>query len=826
MIPLTKCPSSMTERIVALFLFLTILFLPQVASGCLTDVKLSGPYLGQTPPGSTPQLFAPGIISTPAHEFSCSFTPDGKEFYFTRMDPKRRQNLIYVIKSIDGTWTEPEVVPFIQNRMSFEPRVTPDGSRLYFTWDQPVPGQEGFGMNVWYVERTGKGWSDPINPGQFLNPNKAMCISVTLDGTIYTSDISGGPGTEAIASARLVNGEYQKLERLPAPINVGAQDMYPYVAPDESYLIFASRRQSPPSSSGLFVSFKNPDRTWGEPRAIDLGFPAGLPLVSPDGKYLFFTAGERGKSDIYWVEAQFLKERKAAETIPLPVGNSPTIDGTITNEEWKGARRESFSDGSELLLLRNGANLYLGIKSNTPGMIVGNIFLNQADRITIHHASGALGTAIYQKDDKDWRLAKDFSWRCRRLDDGEEARAERDAFFREENWIASNSRMGTPHELEYRIRMPEGPSRLAAHFLRASAPNIKIPWPVDLDDDCVKPTPGGLTQTSRFTPEKWIAVAAAPTDFPLLQGPYLGQKRPGSIPEIFAPGILSLGFHEHNITISPDGKEIFFVAAASDFSRYLIMTTKLKNNAWSMPEVAPFSSGPNDLAPAFSPDGKRLYFSSRRPRTAGGTPGEDFDIWYVERKDDSWTDPANLGGPVNTEQNEVNPSVMSDGTIFFQRIEKLGTLDWDLYLSTPRNGTYGPPEKLPAPINTEANEAGPFIAPDGSYLMFHSNRAGGKGVMDLYVTYRAKDGGWSDPVNLGEKINSPYSDWGPVVSPDGRYLFFSSFRNVQPISSESADYLEYMTSRLGTPSPGKGTLYWMETKTIDALKPKDRDMVP
>jgi len=238
-----------------------------------------------------------------------------------------------VTKCIDGTWTDPEVVPFIQNRMSFEPRVTPDGNRLYFTWEKPVPGQKGFGMNIWYVERKGEGWSNPINPGRFLNPMKAMYVSATLDGTIYTSEISGGPGTEGIAVARLIDGKYKSLERLAAPINVGAQDMYPYIAPDESYLIFASRRQSPPSSSGLFVSFRNPDRTWGEPRAIDLGLPAGLPLISPDGKYLFFTAGERGKSDIYWVEARFLEERKRAG--PPAVGALPLRPAEIAPESSK-----------------------------------------------------------------------------------------------------------------------------------------------------------------------------------------------------------------------------------------------------------------------------------------------------------------------------------------------------------------------------------------------------------------------------------------------------------------------------------------------------------
>lgn len=362
---------------------------------------------------------------------------------------------------------------------------------------------------------------------------------------------------------------------------------------------------------------------------------------------------------------------------------------------------------------------------------------------------------------------------------------------------------------------------LAVTFLRSPVPNVKVPRPAGLDDDRVKPAPEGLPPTLSFFPEKWPAIGPAQAGFPALRGPYLGQKRPGPTPEIFAPGILSLGFHEHNIAISPDGKEIFFVAASSDFSRYLIMTTRQKNGAWSMPEIAPFSGGRNDGAPAFSPDGKRLYFSSRRARTAVATFAEDFDIWYVERRGDAWTEPLNLGGPVNTGQNEANPSLMSDGTLYFQRIERLGALSWDLYMSSWKNGTFGVPEKLPAPVNSEANEAGPFIAADGSYLLFQSNRPGGRGVMDLYVAHRTGTGGWSEPVNLGEKINSPFSDWGPVVSRDGKYLFFGSFRNVQPIAPGSRDYFEYMTSKLGTPAPGKGTLYWVEAKVIDALRPKE-----
>lgn len=270
-----------------------------------------GPYLGQTPPTTTPRVFAPGIVSTDAHEFACSFTPDGKEFYFTRRVSPRDPTLVMVSRLVGGSWTDPEAASFNAPaaRMSFEPLVTPDGRRLYFSSDRPLPGQGGGGppmLNIWYVERAGERWGEPKAAGAPFNPMQTMYVSMTGDGTIYTSDISGGMGSEQIAVARLVNGAYTKLERLGPPVNVGAGNMYPYISPDETYLVFTRRGPSPPATS-LYVSFKNPDSTWGEPRAIDLGMPAGTPSVSPDGRYLFFSAGERQKGDIYWVSASVLR---------------------------------------------------------------------------------------------------------------------------------------------------------------------------------------------------------------------------------------------------------------------------------------------------------------------------------------------------------------------------------------------------------------------------------------------------------------------------------------------------------------------------------------
>ena len=311
-------------------------------------------------------------------------------------------------------------------------------------------------------------------------------------------------------------------------------------------------------------------------------------------------------------------------------------------------------------------------------------------------------------------------------------------------------------------------------------------------------------------------------DFPKLTGPYLGQKPPGMTPEIFAPGIVSLGFHEHGMALSPDGKDIFYVAADARFSRYVIMHSQLSAGEWTEPRVASFSGKEIDLSPAFSPDGKRLYFASKRPLTTPAGPKNDFDIWYVERTVDGWSAPLNPGGPVNTEKNEVNPAFMSDGTLVFQALEKLGSLAWDIYIAEWKNGAYAPPEKMPPPVNTEFNESGPFIAPDGSYILFNSNRPHGLGIMSMFVSFRSSAGGWSEPVNLKGKLGSPdrCGDFGPVVSPNGRFLFFSSFRNSEPIEPKSVKHSEEMKKLLGSPVAGKGTLYWIDAKIIDDYRPK------
>jgi Tol biopolymer transport system component len=275
-----------------------------------------GPYLGQRPPGTLPEVFAPGIVSTDAHEFAGSFTPDGREFYFTRTTAPRGPTLIFVSRRVSDGWTEPEPATFNHPsaQMSFEAMPTPDGQRLYFSSDRPLdPGAAPGGpptMNLWYVEREGDGWGEPRDAGPPFNPMRAMYLSMTTAGAIYTTDISDGMGRERIGVARPSGGSYGPIERLAAPVNGEGASMYPCVSSDDEYLVFTRRLGDLGSATGLYVSFRTPDGGWGEPVALDLGMPAGVPSLSPDGRYLFFTGGERGRSDIYWVSADIIENAR------------------------------------------------------------------------------------------------------------------------------------------------------------------------------------------------------------------------------------------------------------------------------------------------------------------------------------------------------------------------------------------------------------------------------------------------------------------------------------------------------------------------------------
>lgn len=280
-----------------------------------------------------------------------------------------------------------------------------------------------------------------------------------------------------------------------------------------------------------------------------------------------------------------------------------------------------------------------------------------------------------------------------------------------------------------------------------------------------------------------------------LVGDYLGQAPPGKTPEPFAPGILFDTHRPHgSMTISPDGNEIYWVAALTWGMHQEVWRVVRKGDSWGLPEVAPFSAQHDFGFPRFSPDGERLFANREtRSESSGGAP--HYDIVFAERIGDGWSEFFNPGPPLNSEHYDSSPSVSSDGTVYFfcsGLDENLGTND--IYRSRFSNGRYEAPENLGSSINSASMEGSPFISPDGSYLLFDSFRPDGVGDFDIYVSFRRENGSWTQARNLGDSINSTVRDGAPFVSPDGRFLFFMSRRN------------------------GIGEFFWVDASIVDSVR--------
>lgn len=308
--------------------------------------------------------------------------------------------------------------------------------------------------------------------------------------------------------------------------------------------------------------------------------------------------------------------------------------------------------------------------------------------------------------------------------------------------------------------------------------------------------------------------------FPVLSGPFLGQSLPDSVPELFAPGIVSTGIFTRDVAIGPDGKEIYFCVAIGNYAYSTILYTREVDGLWLPPEIVPFSGGPGvmDFEPALSADGSKLFFLSNRPD--GDEPVGDQDIWVVERDSSGeWGMPLNLGEPVNTDGGEFFPSLTMDGTLYFTRNEKGSNLN-QIFRSRYSEGAFQEPELLPRQVNCGTNRFNAFVARDESYMIVPAiGMPEAYDGADYYIVFRDQNDRWSDPVNMGALVNSDNArGWSPYVSPDGSAFFFMATRTNE---IEEADW-NYETLKKLNDSPGNGNadIYWVKAGIIEDLRPE------
>ena len=249
-----------------------------------------------------PTMFGAGIISTGDMELNAAFVPDGRTLYFTKRTPKYQLWTILVSTLKDGRWSTPRVAEFSGQYGDFDPFISPDGSQLFFSSNRPGPGKTKHDFDIWVVKKTGAGWSAPSNLGADINTEtQEYYPSVSNAGTLYfSSNREGGKGGGDLYRSRLVNGKYSKPENLGDAINSKYFEGDPYIAPDESFLIFVSYNRPDGLGDGdLYISF-NRNGDWTP--AKNVGSPVNssaldfCPNMSPDGKYFFFTS-ERGFAD-------------------------------------------------------------------------------------------------------------------------------------------------------------------------------------------------------------------------------------------------------------------------------------------------------------------------------------------------------------------------------------------------------------------------------------------------------------------------------------------------------------------------------------------------
>ena len=270
-------------------------------------------------PVDTALIFGPGIISAElSHESAIAFNQDMTELYLNRRKPKGKYK-IYTMKLSDSTWSKAELASFYSDKdtkyADYRPRLNPQGDILYFNSDRPLLGETGStGLHQWYVQRNKSGWGQPIPLEKPSAEGVIVDVSSSRNGNLYFSlnKKDGEPQDEKVHYSTYQNGENKTVERMGEEINLpGAWACCPFIAPDESYIIYDSPRDSGFGWVDLYISF-NKNGNWT--KSYNLGpkvntqHGEGLATVSPDGKFLFFYRDIAGTGDIYWTDFVQLKK--------------------------------------------------------------------------------------------------------------------------------------------------------------------------------------------------------------------------------------------------------------------------------------------------------------------------------------------------------------------------------------------------------------------------------------------------------------------------------------------------------------------------------------
>lgn len=281
---------------------------------------------------------------------------------------------------------------------------------------------------------------------------------------------------------------------------------------------------------------------------------------------------------------------------------------------------------------------------------------------------------------------------------------------------------------------------------------------------------------------------------------------PGLIPKVFAKNIISLN-NEHvgYCEFSNDGLELYYAITTDKWFPNRLLKVSCDN--LQKKDTLNLIESDFEGEPCFSKDGKTFFFTAVVPPSNNSWHS---DIFYMHKLDDGWSNPYRLDTLVNSLSSEWNISCAKDDVIYFASERAKGTNAWngDIYKAKYIRGKVQDLEKLSEIINTDYHESDPLIAPDESFLIFHSNRPGGFGIKDkdvnvvhcdLYISFNM-DGKWTKPMNMGLEINTSGIEMAPALTPDGKYFLFTRRESIN------------------TSKPS--TIYWVSTKIFKKYRSK------
>jgi len=426
------------------------------------------------------------------------------------------------------------------------------------------------------------------------------------------------------------------------------------------------------------------------------------------------------------------------------LGNPPTLDGTLSPGEWDGARREVFSDGSELLLMQNGGYLYLGIRAHIRNVSVWSVCLDRGDEIAVLHSSAALGTAVYKRTESGWQRARTFAWTLRDTSNSETAHQGRKQFLEEEGWLASLGTMGKPEEVEFQLAMPKGMLRLALAFLLPPGFDKAAYWPAGPDDD-----PGNMDllrgdapAQARFSPEQWPLV--------MVDGSGIAEPPPTPASEathipLGGSGAGLIAFYSDR-----DGNPEIYVMNPDGSSQHRLTSSQFE-----------------DSSPDWSPDGSQIAFISDRddPQAGNCFPDCMYQIYAIQ------ADGSGEHQLVKTESRALHPDWHPDGTKLSFDTEF--NLEGDVYV-----------------VNADGSGLQRLIgdgfwadwSPDGTQLVFASKRDGN---VEIYVAD-------ADGTHQRRLTDNSQLDYFPAWSPDGRRIAFArqESKQIYVMNADGSDELQ------------------------------------